>query len=134
MFLPSVHFADFGASVGYELAKQRVGTAVGATVAWEPFDFGLRKANIEIAESARNRAERRSMFTKLQVAAAAADAYLTILAAQQTVTAAKAGVETRTSPEPDRGTLVKKRAKAWRRGVSDEGGARGGSRNAINPG
>jgi len=31
--------------------------------------------------------------TKLQVAAAAADAYLTILAAQQTVTAAKAGVE-----------------------------------------
>ncbi len=69
------------------------GTTVGALVSWEPFDFGLRRANVEIAESARSRAGAQVNVTRLQVAAAAADAYLTILAAQQTVTAAKAGVE-----------------------------------------
>jgi outer membrane protein TolC len=69
------------------------GTAAGALVSWEPFDFGLRKANVEVAESARRRAESEVGVTKLQVGTAAADAFLTILAAQQTVVAAKAGVE-----------------------------------------
>ena len=83
------------------------GTAVGALVSWEPFDFGLRKANVEVAESARNRAGAQVNVTKLQVAAAAADAYLTILAAQQTVTAAKAGVERARVLNQIVGTLVK---------------------------
>src|SRR5712691_12020322 len=29
------------------------GTAVGALVSWEPFDFGLRRANVDLARSAR---------------------------------------------------------------------------------
>src|SRR5437764_12220343 len=33
------------------------GTAVGALVSWEPFDFGLRGANVGVAETARRRAE-----------------------------------------------------------------------------
>jgi outer membrane protein len=69
------------------------GTAVGALVSWEPFDFGLRKANVDAAESSRRRAQAEVGVTKLQVGAAAADSFLTILAAQQTVVAAKAGVE-----------------------------------------
>ena len=69
------------------------GTALGALVSWEPFDFGLRKANVDVAESARRRAQAEVGVTKLQVGAAAADSFLTILAAQQTVEAAKAGVE-----------------------------------------
>jgi outer membrane protein len=69
------------------------GSAAGALVSWEPFDFGLRKANVEVAESARRRAESEVGVTKLQVGIAAADAFLTILAAQQTVVAARAGVE-----------------------------------------
>jgi len=69
------------------------GTAVGALVSWEPFDFGLRKANVDAAESARRRAQTEVTVTRLQVGAAAADSFLTILAAQQTVEAAKAGVE-----------------------------------------
>jgi outer membrane protein len=69
------------------------GSAVGVLVAWEPFDFGWRKANVEVAESARRRAQTEVGVTKLQVGAAAADAFLTILAAQQTVVAAKAGVD-----------------------------------------
>ena len=89
MFLLSVISPISGPVLGTNSLSSVWGTAVGATVAWEPFDFGLRKANIEIAESGRNRAGAQVNVTKLQVAAAAADAYLTILAAQQTVTAAK---------------------------------------------
>jgi len=33
---------------------------------WEPFDFGLRKANVEIAERARRRAESEVSVTKLK--------------------------------------------------------------------
>lgn len=69
------------------------GTAVGGLVSWEPFDFGLRKANIDVARAVRDQANAQVNVTKLQVAAAAADAFLTVLAAQDTVTAAKAGVD-----------------------------------------
>jgi outer membrane protein len=83
------------------------GTAAGALVSWEPFDFGLRKANVDVAESARRRAQADVGVTKLQVGAAAADSFLTILAAQQTVVAAKAGVERARVLDRVVGTLVK---------------------------
>ena len=69
------------------------GTAVGALVSWEPFDFGLRKANVDLAKAAREQLHEQVSVTRLQVAAAAADGFLTILAAQETVTAAQAGVD-----------------------------------------
>ncbi|HEY2014119.1 MAG TPA: TolC family protein [Bryobacteraceae bacterium] len=83
------------------------GTGVGALVQWEPFDFGLRQANVGVAQAARERANAQVAVTKLQAAAAAADAYLTILAAQQTVTAAEAGVERARILRDVVGTLVK---------------------------
>jgi outer membrane protein len=69
------------------------GTAVGSLVSWEPFDFGLRKANVDLAKSVRDQLNSQVNVTKLQVATAAADVFLTILAAHETVTAAKAGVD-----------------------------------------
>src|SRR6266481_9696218 len=69
------------------------GSAVGTLVSWEPIDFGLRKANVETAKATKDRAAAEVNVTKLQVATAAADAFLTIAAAQQTVVAARAGVE-----------------------------------------
>lgn len=69
------------------------GSAAGVLVSWEPIDFGLRRANVNLARTSRERADAQFNVTKLQVATAAAEAYLTILAAQQTVTAAKAGVD-----------------------------------------
>jgi outer membrane protein TolC len=69
------------------------GTAVGVLVSWEPFDFGLRKANEEAARSTRERASAQVNVTRLQVTAAAADAFLTMLAAEQTVRGARAWVE-----------------------------------------
>jgi outer membrane protein TolC len=66
------------------------GSAVGFLVSWEPFDFGLRRANIDVAEAGRTRASAAVERTRLEVATSAADAYLTILAAEQTRRAADA--------------------------------------------
>lgn len=66
------------------------GTAVGFLLQWEPFDFGLRKANIAISETERRRAEAALKKTRFEVAALTADAYLTVLAAEQAVAVAQA--------------------------------------------
>ena len=69
------------------------GSAGGLMVAWEPFDFGLRKANVELARAINRQAGANEAVTRLDVSAAAADAFLTLLAADQTLEAAQAGVE-----------------------------------------
>jgi outer membrane protein TolC len=69
------------------------GSAVGALVAWEPFDFGLRRANVAAADAARAQSEAALRRTEYEVAVAAADACLTLAAAQETVRAAQAGVD-----------------------------------------
>lgn len=83
------------------------GTAVGVLVQWEPFDFGLRKANVDVAQASRTRAQAQVAVTRLEAVAAAADSYLTILAALQTVTAATAAVERARVLNEIVGTLVK---------------------------
>lgn len=69
------------------------GSAAGLLFSWEPFDFGLRKAGIELAQAQTKQAMLAETLTKLDVAAAAADAFLTLLAAEQSVRAAEANVE-----------------------------------------
>jgi outer membrane protein len=69
------------------------GTATGFLVNWEPFDFGLRKAGVDAAGAARRRAETTAERTRFEVAVTTADAFLTIVAAEQTGAAARAGVE-----------------------------------------
>src|SRR2546428_4649001 len=69
------------------------GSAVGALVTWEPFDFGLRRASVSAATTAKTRSEATLKRTQFDVAAAAADAYLTLAAAQETIRAAQAGVD-----------------------------------------
>jgi outer membrane protein TolC len=68
------------------------GSAAGALLTWEAVDFGQRKSRVEAAraESARARSER--ALTELDVAATAADAFLTVLAADERVRAARANV------------------------------------------
>ena len=53
------------------------GSAVGTLVTWEPFDFGLRRASVSAATAAKTRSEATLKRTQFDVAAAAADAYLT---------------------------------------------------------
>ncbi|HMV83240.1 MAG TPA: TolC family protein [Blastocatellia bacterium] len=69
------------------------GSAAGLLFSWEPFDFGLRKAGIELAKAQSKQAALAETLTQLDVAAAAADAFLTLLAAEQSVRAAEANVE-----------------------------------------
>jgi outer membrane protein TolC len=69
------------------------GSAVGGLVSWEPFDFGLRQANVGTANAARAQSEAALKRTQFEVAVAAVDAYLTVVAAQETKRAAQAGVD-----------------------------------------
>src|SRR4051812_15442859 len=68
------------------------GSAVGMLVTWEPFDFGLRRANTAVAQASRVESEAALRRTEYEIAIAAADAFLTLAAAQETVQAAQAGV------------------------------------------
>lgn len=69
------------------------GSAVGTLVTWEPFDFGLRKASVAAATAARTQQEAALKRTRFEVTVAAADGYVTLVAAQETVRGAQAGVD-----------------------------------------
>jgi outer membrane protein TolC len=62
---------------------------------WEPFDFGYRGAKVDAARAVRNRATAQASLTRLDVAVATVNAYLTVLAAEQTVHAAQADIDRR---------------------------------------
>ena len=63
-----------------------------ASLSWEPFDFGLRKAGVELATRVSDEARARTAVSELDVATAAADAFLRVVAAEQAVRAAQANV------------------------------------------
>jgi len=69
------------------------GSVVGGLVTWEPFDFGLRDANVTVASAARNQSEAALKRTQFDVAVSTVNAYLTLAAAEETVRAAQAGVD-----------------------------------------
>lgn len=75
------------------------GSALGFLVSWEPFDFGLRAANVGVAEAGKRRAEAAQKRTEYEIAAMTADAYVTLLAAEEMTAAAKASVERATAIE-----------------------------------
>jgi len=69
------------------------GTAVGFLVSWEPFDFGLRKSQVDVAAAAERRAGESAKRVRFEAELATAEAYLTVLAAEQTAQAARASVK-----------------------------------------
>ncbi len=69
------------------------GSTAGFLASWEPFDFGLRQANVAVAQAARTRAEAGLARTQFELSTITADTFLTLLAAQETVRAAQAGVD-----------------------------------------
>src|SRR5712691_5636070 len=71
------------------------GSAAGLLFSWEPFDFGYRGAKVGAARAVRNRAGAEVSLTRLDVAVATVNAYMTVLAAEQRVQAAGADVERR---------------------------------------
>jgi len=71
------------------------GSAGGLLFSWEPLDFGYRGAKVDAARAAQNRASAEATLTRLDVSVATINAYLTLLAAEQTVRAAEADVARR---------------------------------------
>jgi outer membrane protein TolC len=71
------------------------GTASGLLFSWEPLDFGYRGARVDAARAAQNRTSAEASLTRLDVSVATVNAYITLLAAEQTVRAAQADVERR---------------------------------------
>jgi len=68
-------------------------SGLGFLVTWQPFDFGLRAANVAAATAARERTQATMTRTRYDVSVATADAFLTVIAAQQTAQAARAAVD-----------------------------------------
>ncbi len=82
-----------GPALGTNNAGTAWGSALGVLASWEPFDFGLREANVATAEAAKTRAASSVKRTQFEVASATVDSYLTLAAAQELVRATQASVD-----------------------------------------
>ena len=74
-------------------ATTTFGSSAGLLFSYEPFDFGLRGANVRVAEALTARAQAGREVTEYEVSLAAADAYLQAVATRRAVGAAEATVE-----------------------------------------
>jgi outer membrane protein len=82
-----------GPQLDRETLRGAAGSAGGLLLSWEPFDFGLRRANVELAQASRKQAGAGVEVTRLDVAFTAADAFLGVIANEQIVRAAQANVD-----------------------------------------
>ncbi len=71
------------------------GSAAGVLSSWEPFDFGYRRATVDVARAGESAARSRADLTRLDVEAAAAQAFFALLAAEQVVNTSEANVQRR---------------------------------------
>ena len=94
LLLPSQVIASIsGPVLGTNNLTNVWGSTAGFIASWEPFDFGLRQANVAAAQAAQTRAEAGLARTQFELATITADTFLTLLAAQETVRAGQAGVD-----------------------------------------
>src|SRR5262245_44574259 len=94
LFPQSTLFSMTGPVLGTRSLDTSVWGSAGAVLlSWEAVDFGQRKANIEIARAQSSAARNQAALSELDAASAAADAFLTVLAADESVRAARANVE-----------------------------------------
>ena len=94
LFPQSTVFSLTGPVLGTRSLSDSVwGSAAGVLLSWEAVDFGQRKANVDVARAQTSFARHEAALTELDVASAAADAFLTVLAADEAVRAARANVD-----------------------------------------
>ena len=93
LVLPQPVVAGISGGIGVNRNEMIWGSAAGVLINWEPFDFGVRGATVESAQSSFRRAAAAADVTELQVATAAAEAFLNVVATEQTLRAAAAAVE-----------------------------------------
>jgi len=75
------------------LADSVWGSSGGILLSWEALDFGQRKASVDVARAQTSLARSQTALTELDVTSAAADAFLTVLAADEAVRATRANVD-----------------------------------------
>ncbi len=68
-------------------------TLTGVLFAWQPFDFGVRRAQIGVARFGYESAQHATELSRLDVAFSAAGAFLDVVAARRTVTVQQANVD-----------------------------------------
>jgi len=96
LVLPQSIIAPISGPVPLTTSNQSAwGSAAGLLFSWEPLDFGYRGAKVDAARAGRDRATAEASLTRLDVAVATVNSYLTVVAAQRTVRAAEADVERR---------------------------------------
>jgi len=71
------------------------GSAAGLLLSWEPFDFGYRHAEVDAAKASEQIASASVDINRMNVGAAAANAFLAVIAAQQQVRATQADMDRR---------------------------------------
>ena len=96
LYFPNAVLSPISGPVLPSTSNQTVwGSAAGLLFSWQPFDFGYRGATVSAAKAGQNRATAESDVTSLDVAVAATNAFMTLLAAEERVKAARADVERR---------------------------------------
>lgn len=94
LFPQSTLFSMTGPVLGTRSLGDSVWGSAGAVLlSWEAVDFGQRKAGVDVALAQSSLAKQQAALTELDVASAAADAFLTVLAAEESVRAARANVD-----------------------------------------
>lgn len=81
-----------GPVLGTKSFSSTFGSAGGALFSWEPFDFGYRKATVDVARDVTRQADVFVTVTRLDVATSAADGFLALLANEEAVRAAEANL------------------------------------------
>jgi outer membrane protein len=82
-----------GPVLGTRSSQSVWGSAAGVLLSWEAIDFGQRKASLDVARAQSAQAKARTELSELDISAAAADAFLTALASDESVRAVRANVE-----------------------------------------
>jgi len=96
LLLPQSIIAPISGPVPASASNQSAwGSAAGLLFSWEPVDFGYRGAKVDAARAARAQATAEASLTRLDVAFATVNVYLTVLAAQRTVHAAEEDIQRR---------------------------------------
>ena len=95
-----------GPVLGFTSGANVWSSAGGMLVAWEPLDFGYRKASVAEARTGESQASAQLRITRLDVALATVERYFALLQAEQVARAARADVERRETFAKSVGVLV----------------------------
>jgi outer membrane protein len=93
IWLPTAITPTVEGPIGASSGQSYWGSQTAALFSWEPIDFGRRPASVQLARLAQDKANSSLAVTRLQVATAVGNLFLTAVAAHQSAIAAQANVD-----------------------------------------